>query len=282
MINYRISLLIFGVEGCMVAAFLWLVSSVEKLSFLEQVGFVVYVLCVLIWSLITSIALMLNMVILFQYLDYRSSLQKYVSQQDEYLYGWKISRPHITRRGELRFQADVLNAHVAPKDKAKCNNLPHRAVKAWCHCGFWAYKDLERAVTRLEERTEKLGAELKTPPVIMRVALYGTVFSYDHGYRAEQQIITDIVFRNRCYCCKIPEITYIGALRGTDMGKRYLPLVAICADCATSGQIGFSRRLLTFEQFSKKHGIGVYILDGYTIMPVKPYIPDYVEEIEWS
>ncbi len=66
---------------------------------------------------------------------------------------------------------------------------PHPAPHWGCNCGVNAYKDLGR----LHTGGIWLTAEKGTPILLVgRVALYGKVIEYEHGWRAERATILDV------------------------------------------------------------------------------------------
>ena len=78
---------------------------------------------------------------------------------------------------------------------AKCTiNKEHVPPVADCECGFYAYSDLTEAKF---ERSINPGAFL------LDVDLYGLGFKYARGYRAETQVVNELITTSRCQFCRI-------------------------------------------------------------------------------
>lgn len=275
MLNYRLSL--FVVMGWLLI--FWCVVTVSQ-GLMESdiwtiLGFIVMVCLFGVLTLLFGLVLAMNLVMCLQYRDYRRDFSNISTQySDAYLYGWKIGRPHVTHDGRLHFLGDVCRIYSPPQSKAICTNLPHKAVKGWCDCGFWAYNNYRDALKRLSSRPGDR--------VIMRVALHGEVLPYTKGWRATNQTVTDIAFGCSCHHCKRPEVSHIIAAKPSTYPGDYYPLHSVCAECIQQGRLNMIRRPLTIEQFVSKYGIGVYLMAGDTLHLPEPYIPDFVEDIQWS
>lgn len=78
---------------------------------------------------------------------------------------------------------------------AKCTiNKEHVPPVADCECGFYAYRELAEAKF---ERSINPGAFL------LDVDLYGVGFKYARGYRAETQVVSELITPSRCQFCRI-------------------------------------------------------------------------------
>ena len=80
-------------------------------------------------------------------------------------------------------------------DSAVCEKFPdHTPPVASCECGFYAYRRISDAIF---ERSLNPGAFL------LAVDLYGIGFRYENGYRAETQVVNEIIMPKRCMRCRI-------------------------------------------------------------------------------
>lgn len=80
-------------------------------------------------------------------------------------------------------------------DSAICTSFPeHTPPVASCECGFYAYRD--RADAKFE-RTLNPGTFL------LQVDLFGVGFKYRDGYRAETQVVNQIIMPKRCMRCRV-------------------------------------------------------------------------------
>jgi hypothetical protein len=80
-------------------------------------------------------------------------------------------------------------------DSAVCTKFPeHTPPVASCECGFYAYRDLNDA---------KFEGSLNPGAFLLKVDLYGIGFIYEAGYRAESQVVNEIIMPKRCMRCRI-------------------------------------------------------------------------------
>jgi hypothetical protein len=80
-------------------------------------------------------------------------------------------------------------------DSAICTKFPeHTPPVASCECGFYAYRSLADA---------KFESSLSPGAFLLQVDLYGIGFRYEGGYRAETQVVNQIIIPKRCMRCRI-------------------------------------------------------------------------------
>ena len=80
-------------------------------------------------------------------------------------------------------------------DSAICTEFPeHTPPVAACECGFYAYRTLTDA---------KFESSINPGTFLLEVDLYGIGFRYEDGYRAESQVVKNIIIPNRCMRCRI-------------------------------------------------------------------------------
>ena len=78
---------------------------------------------------------------------------------------------------------------------AKCTiNKEHVPPVADCECGFYAYSDLTEA---------KFEGSINPGAFLLDVDLYGVGFKYARGYRAETQVVNELMTPSRCQFCRI-------------------------------------------------------------------------------
>lgn len=80
-------------------------------------------------------------------------------------------------------------------DSAICAKFPeHTPPVASCECGFYAYRTLAAA---------KFEGSLNPGSFLLAVDLYGIGFEYEGGYRAETQVVNELILPKRCMRCRI-------------------------------------------------------------------------------
>lgn len=78
---------------------------------------------------------------------------------------------------------------------AKCSiNTNHVPPVAECECGFYAYSDIAEA---------RFEGSINPGAFLLDVDLYGVGFKYARGYRAETQVVNELMTPRRCQFCKI-------------------------------------------------------------------------------
>lgn len=78
---------------------------------------------------------------------------------------------------------------------AKCSiNKEHVPPVADCECGFYAYSDISEA---------KFEGSINPGAFLLDVDLYGVGFKYARGYRAETQVVNELLTPSRCQFCRI-------------------------------------------------------------------------------
>ena len=78
---------------------------------------------------------------------------------------------------------------------AKCSiNKEHVPPVADCECGFYAYSEFAEA---------KFEGSINPGAFLLDVDLYGVGFKYARGYRAETQVVNELITPRRCQFCRI-------------------------------------------------------------------------------
>ena len=78
---------------------------------------------------------------------------------------------------------------------AKCSiNKEHVPPVADCECGFYAYSEFTEA---------KFEGSINPGAFLLDVDLYGVGFKYARGYRAETQVVNELITPSRCQFCRI-------------------------------------------------------------------------------
>ena len=78
---------------------------------------------------------------------------------------------------------------------AKCSiNKEHVPPVADCECGFYAYSELTEA---------QFEGSINPGAFLLDVDLYGVGFKYARGYRAETQVVNELITPSRCQFCRI-------------------------------------------------------------------------------
>ena len=78
---------------------------------------------------------------------------------------------------------------------AKCTiNKEHVPPVADCECGFYAYSEFAEA---------KFEGSINPGAFLLDVDLYGVGFKYARGYRAETQVVNELITPSRCQFCRI-------------------------------------------------------------------------------
>ena len=77
---------------------------------------------------------------------------------------------------------------------AKCSiNSEHVPPVAQCECGFYAYSDIDEA---------RFEGSINPGAFLLDVDLYGVGFKYARGYRAETQVVNELITPRRCQFCR--------------------------------------------------------------------------------
>ncbi len=105
--------------------------------------------------------------------------------------GYKLAL--ITGR-EPEFRGLTGDAYTSD-DSAICTKYPeHTPPVASCECGYYAYRN--RADAKFE-------GTLNPGTFLLQVDLYGIGFEYRDGYRAETQVVNEIILPKRCMRCRV-------------------------------------------------------------------------------
>jgi len=109
----------------------------------------------------------------------------------EEMRGYKLAV--ITER-EPTFRGLTGDSYTAD-DSAICTKFPeHTPPVSSCECGFYAYRN--RADAKFE-------GSLNPDTFLLEVDLYGIGFRYENGFRAETQVVKQIILPKRCMRCRI-------------------------------------------------------------------------------
>ena len=73
-------------------------------------------------------------------------------------------------------------------------NSEHIPPVAHCECGFYAYKELADAQFELS---------INPGAFLLDVDLFGLGFTYKNGYRAESQVVNQLITPKRCMRCRV-------------------------------------------------------------------------------
>jgi hypothetical protein len=121
----------------------------------------------------------------------RFSYQQPFELPSQIMHGYKLARisdrkPTLTGLTGDRYLADA---------DAKCTvDEEHVPPVAECECGFYAFKELADAQFELG---------MNPGAFLLDVDLFGIGFTYRSGYRAESQVVNQIVVPKRCMRCHI-------------------------------------------------------------------------------
>jgi hypothetical protein len=130
-------------------------------------------------------------------------------------------------------------------DNSKCPNSGRNHDITSCSCGFYAYNNIESAITHWTNASSRTANQ-----VIVEVALSGEVIVAERGYRATHQRVTRL-FLPHCYKCGNP----------ADMFA-YHETSYLAPACAAHGE---SNAHISFADFSKQNSPS-----GYTPLEVVP------------
>jgi hypothetical protein len=112
--------------------------------------------------------------------------------------GTTVFRGPVTSEGgsEYRITFTGLTGDTYKKDEsATCKAFPdHVPPVSDCECGFYAYSDIEEA---------KFEGSINPGAFLLDVDLYGVGFKYARGYRAETQVVNELITPSRCQFCRI-------------------------------------------------------------------------------
>ena len=109
----------------------------------------------------------------------------------EVMHGYKLAI--IT--GRLPTLTGLTGDEYLSDASAKCTiNKEHVPPVADCECGFYAYSDITEA---------KFEGSINPGAFLLDVDLYGVGFKYARGYRAETQVVNELITPRRCQFCRI-------------------------------------------------------------------------------
>lgn len=83
----------------------------------------------------------------------------------------------------------MVHGKYGVEDYFKCQDWGHRSPDVDCSCGFYSFKDKDRAIN--ERKRDKSLFLLKT-------SNYGLIIDHQWGMRSEMQVLEEIFINNRC------------------------------------------------------------------------------------
>lgn len=128
---------------------------------------------------------------------------------DERMHGFKLARIVGREPTFMGLTGDLYSADASAHCGIDSDHVP--PVKG-CQCGFHAFKDLREATFE---------GSLYRTAFLFDVDLYGLGFIYQRGFRAETQVINQMIAPKRCMLCKtLPVKRFIAKyeLSGTQPG----------------------------------------------------------------
>ena len=95
----------------------------------------------------------------------------------------------------LRFES-LFGGEFSRRSKAHCDK-GHENVEEDCRCGFYSFKDLRAAIKEIKffKRT-----------YILKVENYGQIVEHERGWRASEQVVTQLLLPRKCsrfLCSKV-------------------------------------------------------------------------------
>lgn len=114
--------------------------------------------------------------------------------------GWKVAQVLLGPEGQVRLAGVAIGGSYAVEDRAVCVlGRRHTPPALTCECGFYAFRDRERALDLMARR---MGWDHTiVVRVMLEVDLTGTVIECEYGYRAEQQRVLELRILPWCADC---------------------------------------------------------------------------------
>ncbi len=157
---------------------------------------------------------------------------------DERMHGYKLARIVGKEPTFMGLTGDVYTADAS----AHCGvNPEHVPPVKGCQCGFHAFKDLSEATF---ERS------LYRTAFLFDVDLYGLGFVYQRGYRAETQVINEMIAPKRCMLCKtLPVDGFIAKYEFSGPQPGFWEWQIRCRVCSTATK---AENKLSIDQMAQK------------------------------
>lgn len=196
----------------------------------------------------------------------------------EWVIGWKAAFASVTADlRTIRFKAVIKYSCTYGVEARAICRAPHRTHAApddQCRCGFNAWDSADLAVMYLYDHRaflDKSASRFETSPplgwsrslTVLRVGLYGDVIegtldageNWDKwGYRASDQLTTDVFFSGHCAACG-DQARYIGATAKTSlMRSTLIPLNPLCVQHANR-----SEYILQPGSLSERNNVGIHL-----------------------
>ncbi len=86
------------------------------------------------------------------------------------------------------------DTYLADASAICSKDINHVPPVAECECGFYAYSDIDEA---------RFEGSINPGAFLLDVDLYGVGFKYARGFRAETQVVNELMTPSRCQFCRI-------------------------------------------------------------------------------
>jgi len=141
---------------------------------------------------------------------------------DEKMHGFKLARIVGREPTFMGLTGDI----YAVDASAQCGVDPdHVPPVKGCQCGFHAFKDLREATFE---------QSIYRTAFLFDVDLYGLGFIYQRGYRAETQVINQLIAPKRCMLCRtLPAKRFIAKFEFSDSQPGYWEWQMRCSVCSS-------------------------------------------------
>lgn len=131
--------------------------------------------------------------------------------------------------------------------QAVCSENPeHIPPVAECECGFYAYKELSDAQFELS---------INPGAFLLDVDLFGLGFTYKNGFRAESQVVNQLITPRRCMRCRVlPAKVFVTTYRLGFEDTAWWQWQIRCVICSSSFKI---EDKLTVEQMAQQLAVKI-------------------------
>ena len=131
--------------------------------------------------------------------------------------------------------------------QAVCSENPeHIPPVAECECGFYAYKELTDAQFELS---------INPGAFLLDVDLFGLGFTYKNGYRAESQVVNQLITPSRCMRCRVlPATVFVTTYRLGYEDTTWWQWQMRCVICSSSFKPADK---LTVEQMAERLAVKI-------------------------
>lgn len=131
--------------------------------------------------------------------------------------------------------------------QAVCSENPeHIPPVAECECGFYAYKELSDAQFELS---------INPGAFLLDVDLFGLGFTYKNGFRAESQVVNQLITPRRCMRCRVlPAKVFVTTYRLGYEDTAWWQWQIRCVICSSSFKI---EDKLTVEQMAQQLAVKI-------------------------